>query len=305
MLRLGLVDFDTSHAIEFTQRFNHVGVSGDQFVTGARVVAGCPGASLMAPERIDIFKPQVVACGLPLVEQPEHLLGQIDAVLITSLCGAAHLERATPFLKAGVPTFVDKPFTTTWADAHALSELASQHNTLLWHASAMRYTTDMLELLQELDRLGPLHGAISYGPAWLASGNPGLLHYGIHATEQLYALMGPGCQRVTATSASTGDVVTGQWRDGRQGTVRGGRAGHTAYGVTLFTEKAVLNRLVSTKFAYRNLCQAISDAFTRGRAPVPMTETLEVIQFLLAANESARRGGSPVELSEVPLLEKY
>ena len=42
MLRLGIVDFDSSHAIEFTRRFNHAGVDGDQCVDGARVEVGCP-----------------------------------------------------------------------------------------------------------------------------------------------------------------------------------------------------------------------------------------------------------------------
>ena len=52
MIRLGIVDFDTSHAGEFTKRLNHIDIAEDQWVEGARVVAGVPGESKIAPELI-------------------------------------------------------------------------------------------------------------------------------------------------------------------------------------------------------------------------------------------------------------
>ena len=45
MLKLGILDFDTSHAVEFTRRLNHKEVAEDQCVEGAQVVIGCPGES--------------------------------------------------------------------------------------------------------------------------------------------------------------------------------------------------------------------------------------------------------------------
>ena len=52
MIKLGVVDFDTSHVTEFTKRLNHKGVAEDQWVNGAQVVIGCPGKSEIMPERI-------------------------------------------------------------------------------------------------------------------------------------------------------------------------------------------------------------------------------------------------------------
>ena len=52
MIRLGILDFDTSHCVEFTKRLNHVGIAKDQCVEGAKVVVGCPGKSKLSPERI-------------------------------------------------------------------------------------------------------------------------------------------------------------------------------------------------------------------------------------------------------------
>ena len=58
MIRLGIVDFDTSHVVEFTKRLNHVDVDKEQWVEGAKIVVGCPGESLLSPERIPGFTKQ-------------------------------------------------------------------------------------------------------------------------------------------------------------------------------------------------------------------------------------------------------
>src|SRR5262245_35705702 len=183
MLRLGIVDFDSSHCIEFTRRFNHVGISADQWVDGAQVVAGWPGSSEMAPERIPGFREQMIAAGVPLVDDPTQMIGQVDGVLILSLCGAAHLERARPFLEAGVPTFVDKPFTCSLVHTLELLRLARTSGTPLAYGSGLRFSEDVAELRSVLERVGVVQGIQSCGPAKRSPMNPGLFHYGIHAVE--------------------------------------------------------------------------------------------------------------------------
>lgn len=296
MLRLGLVDFDSSHSIEFTRRFNHVGLSPDLYVDGARVVAGWPGTSEMAPHRIPGFREQVAAAGVQLVDAPEDLIGNVDAVLILSLCGSAHRERVRPFLEAGVPTYVDKPFACTIEDADAIVDLAEKHGTLLLHASALRYSSDVLSLQARIQRCGPLHGLVSYGPAKRDPFNPGLLHYGIHALEVLYALMGPGCRSVTAAHVDGADVVTGQWSDGRLATLRGSRSGSTAYGVVTFCEQAVLRQHISTYDSYTNCCRRMVEAFQQRQPLAPHNEIREVTRFALAALASEQAGGIPMPL---------
>lgn len=296
MYRLGIVDFDSSHCVEFTRRFNHVGVGSDQQVEGARVVLGWPGTSLMSPERIPIFAPQVVECGVQLVERPEEMLGQIDAVLILSICGAVHLDRVTPFLRAGIPAFVDKPFACNLADARAMYDLAGQHGVSLWSSSGMRFATEVLEFSRQDKTCGRLHGVLSHGPAKRAEGNPGLLHYGIHALEMLCTLMGPGCQAVTAVHSAGADVVTGEWSDGRLGILRGARDGATAYGFTAFSEHGVIPHAVSARNSYTNLCANIVKTLQTGQPPITPSQTLEVIAFALAALQSERAGGQRILL---------
>jgi virulence factor len=56
MIKLGILDFDTSHTIEFTKRLNRTsGTPKDQFVEGAEIVIACPGESKLSPERVEGF----------------------------------------------------------------------------------------------------------------------------------------------------------------------------------------------------------------------------------------------------------
>jgi virulence factor len=291
MLRLGVVDFDSSHAIEFTRRFNHAGVDADQCVDGARVVLGCPGTSTMSPERIPGFTAQVRSCGVEIVESPVEMIGRIDAVLVLSLCGSAHLEGVRPFLEAGFPAFVDKPFACSLGDAGVMIRLAERHNVLLYHSSALPFAEEVQEFHRQAGRVGRVNGAIAYGPAKRDAGNPGLFHYGIHAVALLFALMGTGCEFVTNEYADAAEVVTARWADGRLGTLRGNRGGATRYGFVAFCDNGIVHQTVSTRYAYRNLCRSIVAAFQSGTPPVSHAQNLEEVGFVLAALDSEAGGG--------------
>src|SRR5262249_3719671 len=148
-------------------------------------------------------------------------------------------SRARPFLEAGLPVFIDKPFANSVHDAREIAWLAGRHVAPVFSSSSPRFAPDLVALLADHDDLGSIHGAEAWTPAATHPGNPGLFHYGIHGVEPLYAAMGPGCREVWCASEPGGEVVMGRWRDGRIGTVRGIRAGAAPFGVTVFAEKAV------------------------------------------------------------------
>jgi predicted dehydrogenase len=145
-------------------------------VEGAKIVAGCPGDSEIMPERIPGYVEQLRNYGIELVEKPEDLLGKIDAVMIESQQGSRHLERVHPFLEAGLPTFVDKPFTETTAQADAIIALAQKRQTPLMSCSALRYDPKIQEALARRSDYGAILSAEIWGNAPLHPGNPGLLH---------------------------------------------------------------------------------------------------------------------------------
>ncbi len=48
-----------------------------------------------------------------IVSSPEDVIGEVDAVLISTDDGFDHVRRARPFVEAGLPVFIDKPLATS------------------------------------------------------------------------------------------------------------------------------------------------------------------------------------------------
>ena len=297
MIRLGIVDFDTSHAVEFTKRLNHVGVSEDQWVEGARVVAGVPGTSQVAPQVIPKNLETLKGYGIEILDDPAALFGKIDAVLIEAVDGSVHLGRAMPFLEKGIPTYVDKPFACSVADAKAMTTLAMEKHVPLMSSSSLRYAPEIVAAQGGKGPTGPIVGVTTYGPAPTHPRNPGLFHYGIHPVEMLFTLMGAGCRRVTCLSTPGAEVVTGAWDDGRVASVRGIRDGKADYGFTLFGQDGVQTQGVSSKYIYRELLKQVVAMFETRQMPIDLRETLEIVAFIEAARKSADANGASVELA--------
>jgi virulence factor len=225
------------------------------------------------------------------VDKPADMIGKADAVLIEAVDGSVHYERARPFLEAGVPCFVDKPFTCSVADARKLVDLAAKKKLPLFSSSSLRFAPDLVAYMAE-PKHGKVLGAMAWGPASLHERNPGLFHYGIHAVEVLYTLMGPGCESVTCTSDKAVDVVTGHWKDGRAANVRGTRSGPGAYGAVAFAEKGVTPLAIDAKYIYRELLKKIVETYTTGKPPIDIAVTVEIVAFIEAAWKSANNHGT-------------
>ena len=296
MIRLGIVDFDTSHAVEFTKRFNHVDIGEDQWVEGAKIVAGVPGRSEISPAVIGPNTEKLKSYGVEILDDPAALFGKIDAVLIESVDGSVHLERAMPFLEKGMPTYIDKPFACSLADAKALIEIAERKHIPIMSSSSLRYAPEVVAARGGKGPLGDIIGVSTYGPAPTHPRNPGLFHYGIHPVEMLYTLMGGGCRKLTCLSEPGAEVVTGVWSDGRLASVRGIRTGVADYGFTVFGSKGVATQGVGTTYIYRELLKQIVSLFTTREQPIDPRETLEIVAFIEAARKSSEAGGAAVEI---------
>jgi predicted dehydrogenase len=291
MIKLGMLDFDTSHVVEFAKRLHHQGVAKEQWVDGALIAVACPGESRIMPERIPGYKSAIEKLGIPLVDKPTDMIGKVDGVLVESQQGGVHWGRARPFLEAGLPCFIDKPFTCGVADAKRLAALAAEKKVPIFSSSSLRYAPELVDFMADPKR-GKILGAVVYGPAELHDLNPGLFHYGIHAVEMLYTLMGPGCERVTCAHERDSDVVTGQWKDGRLATVRGIRSGKKDYGCLVFTEQRVQAVPIGTAFIYRELLKKIVEMFQTKKSPVDIAVTVEIVAFIEAALKSGHNHGA-------------
>ncbi|MEM2612915.1 MAG: Gfo/Idh/MocA family oxidoreductase [Nitrososphaerota archaeon] len=297
LIRIGIIGFNTSHAVEFTKRINCAGISEDQWVYGAKVIMGYPGGpSSFASEEVIAQRTQTLReLGVEIVNSPEEMIGKIDAVMIEQQEGGSHLETARPFLERGIPSFIDKPLACSVSDAKKIFELARLHNTPVFSSSSLRYALEIQELKSKKD-LGEILGAETYSPATLHPKNPGLFNYGIHGIEMLYAIMGTGCETVRCIHREGWDVVLGVWRDGRVGIFRGMRKGPYSYGFTAFCERGIVSSSINTQYIYRELLKRVIDMFRTREMPVAPEETIEIMAFIEAALKSANGESKEIKL---------
>lgn len=296
-LRIGIIGLDTSHCTEFTRRFNDA--TDKNHVPGGKVVAAFKGGSKdieSSWSRVEGYTKQLQEkFGVKIVDSIEELCEQVDVVMLESVDGRPHLEQARPVFKAKKPIFIDKPVAGTLSDAIQIFRLAKEHNVPCYSSSSLRYYPGLTELKNA--SFGELKGAISTGPAHLEPHHPDLFWYGIHPTEALFTIMGTGCESVVRTSTPDTDVVTGVWKGGKVGTLRGIRNAVEPYRVTVFGSKAVLDQKPGGD--YTPLLREVMKFFQTGVAPVSPEETIEIFAFMEAADESKRQGGCPVKISDV------
>jgi predicted dehydrogenase len=198
-------------------------------------------------------------------------------------------------LRAHKPVFIDKPLAGTLADAVEIVRLAEETGTPCFSSSSLRFTPALLALKTD-PKLGAIQGCETYSPCSLEEHHPDLFWYGVHGVEMLYTLMGTGCERVSRVQTKDTELVAGVWKDGRIGTFRGLRA-RPGYGALVFGAKDIMS--VSGSGGYEPLLVEICAFFRTGKPPVALRETLEILAFMEAADESKRQGGAPVALETV------
>jgi len=298
MIKLGIVDCDTSHVLQFTMRCNHVEIDEEQWVDGARVVCAYPGTSVVTDQAtVDERVEKLAGWGVEIVKNREEMIGKVDGVLIESNQGSQHLKHAELFMKAGIPCYIDKPFANSADDALAIAKLAQENNVPFFSSSSLRYAPEVVAAKAEL---GTIFGADAWSPASLHEASPGLAHYGIHGVEILFALMGAGCQAVScAFSEEIGEVNTARWSDGRVGVMRGTRKGAHDYGFVAWGESEVRRSGVDAAYIYRELVKEFVELFATGKSPIDPNETIEIVCFMDAALESSKQSGEWVELKKL------
>jgi predicted dehydrogenase len=305
-VRVGLIGLDTSHAGAFTELLNDP--SRPDHIPGARVVAAFKGGSPdieASASRVDKFTAELRdKWQIELVGSIEELARRVDAVMLTSVDGRAHLAQARPVIAARKPLFVDKPFAASTRDAIELARLARESGTPIFSSSSLRFTDDVQAVKRD-PRVADVQGAIAWGPATLEPHHPDLFWYGIHTVEILYTFMGSGCERVSRTYTPGADVVVGQWKNGRTGVIRGTRDSASTYGQVVFGPKAVVSAppvasgTAASRSPYYGLVSAVVEFFRTGKPPVPIDQTIEIMAFMEAADLSKARNGASVALDEV------
>ncbi|MCF6313597.1 MAG: Gfo/Idh/MocA family oxidoreductase [Verrucomicrobiales bacterium] len=292
-IKVGIIGLDTSHALAFTKAFNDAKAEGA--LADCKVVAAYPKGSPdieSSTKRVPKYTEEMKKMGVEIVPSIEALLEKVDAVCLETNDGRPHLAQVLPVLKAKKRVFIDKPIAGSLEDSIAIFAASKKYGVPLFSSSSLRFASQ-----NQAVRNGSI-GKVSYAktgsPASLEKTHPDLYWYGIHGVESLFTVMGTGCESVVRSTTDDGKIrVTGKWSGGRTGIFEERKG----YGGTAKGEKGEAE--IGKYDGYKPLVVEIAKYFHSGEVPVSAEETLEIMAFMEAADESKRQGGKEVTLASV------
>lgn len=184
-LKIGIIGAENSHTASFGSLFNiekafpgvevtHVWGETEAFAKTAMEKGNIPNA----------------------VKHPNDMLGKIDALIVDHRHGKFHLKPAIPFIEAGIPTFIDKPFCYRAKEGKDFLALAQKHGTPVTSFSSIANSYETFDIKEQLKTIGEINQVVRYGPVDLDSEYGGIFFYGAHIVQPLLYLFGDSVEKV-------------------------------------------------------------------------------------------------------------
>ena len=234
--------------------------------------------------------------GIECAERPDAFLGRVDAVIITARHGTHHYEYGMPYVKAGVPAFIDKPFTVEMNHARALAAAAEAAGTPLCGGSCLKFAKELVPLREMLDDptedLGGVTGAWFTAPIDLHNPYGGFFFYTQHLVQMVLRVFGGGIRSVRA--ARVGDAVTALFRyPGFDVTGLYGTEGYSA--AIAFRRKTVFAEIRDVVGFYDAELSEFSEMLETGIMPETYEDLIRPVAVLQALN-AAMITGNEIEV---------
>lgn len=226
-----------------------------------------------------------------VVDRPEDMIGQVDAVIVATDIGAEHVERCSPFVEAGIPMFVDKPLVDC---ERGLRQFVKWYDSgaKFISSSSMRYTKELEPFYQNHYELGRLMYICQSMPKKYET-------YGIHALETMYPLLGAGFEWAQNTGTYERAMVhlyheSGCYVDIPMGI---GMCG----GGTLILGSAGKRYIDGgdSYYSFKKQLDLFVEWLRTGVEPVSFEDTVELMKLVIAGLRSREEGGRRVMLSEI------
>ena len=234
-------------------------------------------------------------CAASMIEKPvedyRDFLGKVDAVIIARDDFELHLEVARPFLRAGMPVFVDKPLSLDVAELRELKPYLESGQ--LMSCSGMRYA-------RELDE--PRATFESYGQVKLIRGAIVLSweKYGIHILDAVLGMPTARPVSVRMTPCRHASAVI-RFEDENLLQIDAlGDAARTFHVEIFGTERNGAFDITDNFSMFRRTLWEFTRSIELKRPAIPAERTLEVMRTLIAGRISCKENRE-VRLDEIAI----
>lgn len=288
MFRVGIIGSENSHAMAFAKIFNGL---------DPRCAISYPDVKVVAvgghyPEESQkVFD----ACGLEFIaEKPEDMLGRVDAVMVTARNGEFHPQFARPFIEAGIPAFIDKPFANCGQEALELAKLAKAKNVPMVGGSSTKLVHDVSMMRYFfLNKFEKVLGGNVVSPVNMDNIYGGFYFYSSHLAEISMSIFGYDPKAVTAWRTEGGVTAVAEY-DGFNVTnhfIEG-----AGYGADIYGKGQCIHRDISIDMCYQHECAIFVDMLRTGKMAHSYGHLIAPVFYLNAIKESYENGGKRVEL---------
>jgi predicted dehydrogenase len=220
---------------------------------------------------------------------PEDLIGKVDGVLVCDDRSMKHAKKAEPFLRAGIPTFIDKPMGKDSPAAERIGALICETGAPCFSSSALRFARERDEAAEAVESLGEVK--------MMSLTCPGeLVGYGIHVAEVAFSLLGTEIESVSNQGQGPHNIVHARYRNGIDLLLQ--ISEEYAHSFDMYikgTAGTFQTRIADAQYFYSGMLAAFVEMVRTGEPPVSLDETLAVIQLLELAGKSKSEGGEWVE----------
>ncbi len=130
--------------------------------------------------------------GVYVAKSYDEFAGKVDGIIITARHGDNHYKYAKPYLKYGIPMFIDKPVTCTEEDAKDLYDELVKNNVPICGGTVCAHSDNVKELkkLVETKCEGEVNGGCVSTIVSLDNPYGGFFFYAQHTVEVMCEIFG-------------------------------------------------------------------------------------------------------------------
>ena len=195
MLDIGIIGLDTSHAEAFAPLIDEA--------EDMTVSAVWDDNSVREPSYTETFASKYDA---RYFHEPGEMVSHVDAAMVLTVDWGTHRPLATPFLKAGVPTLIDKPLAGRYEDIEAIA--AATEHAPLFGGSAVPFHPEIMSLMRE-----------ETGRSLFGAGYNDYFYYRVHMVDAIRMLADADWTEVRVVD-SPGTRTEIRFSNGTHGTIR-------------------------------------------------------------------------------------
>lgn len=274
------------------------------------------------PESLDSFAKKY---NVRKVKHYYDMVDKVDAVIMTDFASLfSYQDLVRPYLEAGVPIFINRPFASSLKNARDMIDTAKKNGTPIMCGSSLEYVQAVDTIRQEIPDLGDITGYVA------DNAMSDYATHGVHGIYFVYACVGGGVKSVSYQAndwVRPNGIMTFKY-EGRMGAddfwgsllqpYRSGSAWIKVYGKGFTTRKDGYSNDVSIErqmdwpregrgnvvdsAIWLPILHAMQRMFETGVMPEPYENIYEKTQMFIGGFYShLDKKGAPVLLEDIPL----